>query len=152
MTLGLQAPHQLQLVGRLDLAMHLVDAQALADVEQALAFKPTHLSCYQLTLEPNTYFATHPPVLPDEDEITQGIRLTKDGKVVCFFQAASKFKARYATFGFNDAQYWAVLLVVGLLALPAGMVILVRYAVAALALAPLAFRHELGELRQLGAL
>src|SRR3989337_1431835 len=26
----------------------------------------------------------------------------KDGKVVCFFQAASKFNARYATFGFND--------------------------------------------------
>ncbi|MCU0254923.1 MAG: DUF1801 domain-containing protein [Acidobacteria bacterium] len=26
-----------------------------------------------------------------------------DGKVVCFFQAASKFQARYATFGFNDA-------------------------------------------------
>ena len=26
----------------------------------------------------------------------------KDGKVVCFFQSAVKFKARYATFGFND--------------------------------------------------
>jgi uncharacterized protein YdhG (YjbR/CyaY superfamily) len=26
----------------------------------------------------------------------------KDGKVVCFFQAASKFNARYATLGFND--------------------------------------------------
>jgi uncharacterized protein YdhG (YjbR/CyaY superfamily) len=26
----------------------------------------------------------------------------KDGKVVCFFQPAAKFKARYATFGFND--------------------------------------------------
>jgi uncharacterized protein YdhG (YjbR/CyaY superfamily) len=27
----------------------------------------------------------------------------KDGKVVCFFQSAEKFKARYATLGFNDA-------------------------------------------------
>jgi uncharacterized protein YdhG (YjbR/CyaY superfamily) len=27
---------------------------------------------------------------------------TKDGKVVAFFQAAAKFKARYATFGFNE--------------------------------------------------
>ncbi len=27
----------------------------------------------------------------------------KDGKVVCFFQSASKFNARYATLGFNDA-------------------------------------------------
>jgi uncharacterized protein YdhG (YjbR/CyaY superfamily) len=26
----------------------------------------------------------------------------RDGKVVCFFQSADKFKARYATFGFND--------------------------------------------------
>ena len=26
----------------------------------------------------------------------------KDGTIVCFFQAADKFKARYATFGFND--------------------------------------------------
>jgi len=26
----------------------------------------------------------------------------KDGKVLCFFQAASKFKTRYATFGFSD--------------------------------------------------
>ena len=25
-----------------------------------------------------------------------------DGKIVCFFQAASKFESRYATFGFND--------------------------------------------------
>jgi uncharacterized protein YdhG (YjbR/CyaY superfamily) len=27
---------------------------------------------------------------------------TKNGKVVCFFQSADKFKARYATFGFSD--------------------------------------------------
>ncbi len=27
---------------------------------------------------------------------------TNDGKIVCFFQAAQKFNARYATFGFND--------------------------------------------------
>ena len=27
----------------------------------------------------------------------------KDGKVVCFFQAADKFKTRYAMFGFNDS-------------------------------------------------
>ena len=27
----------------------------------------------------------------------------KDGKIVCFFQGSSKFKTRYATFGFSDA-------------------------------------------------
>ena len=28
---------------------------------------------------------------------------TKDGKIICFFQSADKFKSRYATLGFNDA-------------------------------------------------
>jgi uncharacterized protein YdhG (YjbR/CyaY superfamily) len=38
----------------------------------------------------------------------------KDGKVICFFQAASKFKVRYATFGFqpdariDDGEMWPV--------------------------------------------
>jgi len=40
---------------------------ALADVERALALQPTHVSHYQLTLEPNTLFAVRPPPLPDED-------------------------------------------------------------------------------------
>ncbi|MFK2901533.1 radical SAM family heme chaperone HemW [Dyella jejuensis] len=42
-------------------------AGALADVERALALQPTHISHYQLTLEPNTAFAAHPPPLPDDD-------------------------------------------------------------------------------------
>jgi uncharacterized protein YdhG (YjbR/CyaY superfamily) len=29
----------------------------------------------------------------------------KDGKIVCFFQSAQKFKTRYATFGFSDAAH-----------------------------------------------
>jgi oxygen-independent coproporphyrinogen-3 oxidase len=37
------------------------------DLDAALAFAPPHLSIYHLTLEPNTFFATHPPTLPDED-------------------------------------------------------------------------------------
>jgi len=41
--------------------------QALADVETALTFAPPHLSCYQLTLEPNTAFAAAPPILPEPD-------------------------------------------------------------------------------------
>lgn len=42
-------------------------AQAHADLDQALALAPPHLSLYQLTLEPNTVFAKFPPPLPDED-------------------------------------------------------------------------------------
>lgn len=41
--------------------------EALADVTQALALQPTHLSAYQLTLEPNTLFHRYPPQLPDDD-------------------------------------------------------------------------------------
>lgn len=42
---------------------------AKADVETALSFKTPHLSFYNLTLEPNTYFASFPPKLPSEDEV-----------------------------------------------------------------------------------
>lgn len=42
-------------------------AQALADLATAMDLEPAHLSWYQLTLEPNTYFHSHPPDLPDDD-------------------------------------------------------------------------------------
>lgn len=42
-------------------------AQAEADLDAALAFAPPHLSCYHLTLEPNTLFHRNPPSLPDDD-------------------------------------------------------------------------------------
>jgi oxygen-independent coproporphyrinogen-3 oxidase len=41
--------------------------EARADIEAALEFAPPHLSCYHLTLEPNTYFHRFPPKLPDDD-------------------------------------------------------------------------------------
>ncbi len=41
--------------------------QALADLTTAMDLEPAHLSWYQLTLEPNTYFHRHPPELPDDD-------------------------------------------------------------------------------------
>ncbi|MBS0432510.1 MAG: radical SAM family heme chaperone HemW [Proteobacteria bacterium] len=40
---------------------------AMHDVDRAIALGPAHLSHYQLTLEPNTEFAAHPPPLPDDD-------------------------------------------------------------------------------------
>jgi putative oxygen-independent coproporphyrinogen III oxidase len=43
-------------------------AEAAADIETAIAQNPTHLSVYQLTIEPNTPFHAHPPArLPDDD-------------------------------------------------------------------------------------
>jgi oxygen-independent coproporphyrinogen-3 oxidase len=43
--------------------------EALADIHQALALNPTHISFYQLTLEPNTLFHKYPPVLPADEAI-----------------------------------------------------------------------------------
>ena len=41
--------------------------QLNADVATALGFSPPHLSIYHLTVEPNTYFAKFPPVIPEDD-------------------------------------------------------------------------------------
>ncbi len=43
-------------------------AQLTEDVDAALSFEPPHLSIYHLTIEPNTVFAKHPPVLPEDDD------------------------------------------------------------------------------------
>jgi len=39
------------------------------DIETAISLKPTHISFYQLTLEPNTWFHKFPPKLPDDETI-----------------------------------------------------------------------------------
>ncbi len=43
--------------------------QALGDIHTAIDLEPSHISYYQLTIEPNTYFYSHTPTLPDEDRI-----------------------------------------------------------------------------------
>ncbi|ALK91522.1 MULTISPECIES: radical SAM family heme chaperone HemW [unclassified Limnohabitans] len=52
--------------------MYALPGQSLADLTQdiqtALSFKPPHISIYHLTIEPNTMFAKHPPVLPEDDD------------------------------------------------------------------------------------
>jgi oxygen-independent coproporphyrinogen-3 oxidase len=37
------------------------------DIAKALQFKPPHISIYHLTIEPNTYFAKYPPLVPEDD-------------------------------------------------------------------------------------
>jgi putative oxygen-independent coproporphyrinogen III oxidase len=43
--------------------------EALADIRRAIELEPSHLSVYQLTIEPNTLFHARPPKLPDDDSI-----------------------------------------------------------------------------------
>ena len=40
---------------------------ALSDLTRAVSLGPTHVSLYQLTIEPNTVFYSKPPTLPDDD-------------------------------------------------------------------------------------
>jgi oxygen-independent coproporphyrinogen-3 oxidase len=58
------------------------EAGALDDLHAALGHKPTHLSWYQLTIEPNTVFYKRPPMLPIEDVLADiqstGEALLKD--------------------------------------------------------------------------
>jgi len=50
-------------------------AELDADLRQALAFEPPHLSIYHLTIEPNTFFAKHPPQVPDDDTASEMLDL-----------------------------------------------------------------------------
>lgn len=68
------AVHQARVAGydniNLDLMYALPEQTlqgALTDVGRAIALAPAHISHYQLTLEPDTAFARHPPPLPDDD-------------------------------------------------------------------------------------
>ncbi|MGR9035745.1 MAG: radical SAM family heme chaperone HemW [Gammaproteobacteria bacterium] len=56
----------------LDLMFGLPGAAAESsenDIETAIRLNPSHISFYQLTLEPNTYFHKYPPKLPDDETI-----------------------------------------------------------------------------------
>ena len=44
-------------------------SQALADLQQAVAVQPAHISWYELTIEPNTWFHRHPPARPDDETL-----------------------------------------------------------------------------------
>lgn len=63
-------------------------AQALKDLKTALGMQSPHLSWYHLTLEPNTFFYNHPPLLPDDemsDEIeTKGKALLAEHGFDCY--------------------------------------------------------------------
>lgn len=82
--------------------------QALLDVQTAVSFAPQHLSCYHLTLEPNTLFHRNPPSLPDDDasaEMQQRIEelLAQQGyehyETSAFARCRAKHNINYWQFG-----------------------------------------------------
>lgn len=82
-------------------------AGALADVERAIALAPTHISHYQLTLEPNTAFAARPPPLPDEDAAWD---MQEHGQALLAAAGYAQYEvSAYARPGFrctHNLNYW----------------------------------------------
>jgi oxygen-independent coproporphyrinogen-3 oxidase len=62
--------------------MYALPGQSLTDLKQdmatALSLAPPHISIYHLTIEPNTYFAKFPPVIPKEDTAYDMLDLITD--------------------------------------------------------------------------
>lgn len=62
--------------------MYALPGQSMDDLKQdmatALALSPPHISIYHLTIEPNTYFAKFPPVIPEEDTAYDMLDLITD--------------------------------------------------------------------------
>ncbi len=86
---------------------HQNQAQALRDLEEAVALRPEHISWYELTLEPNTYFFRHPPNRPDADHLADmsdsGIRLLADAGYRRYEISAFAEKDRRSRHNLN---YW----------------------------------------------
>lgn len=86
---------------------HQSEADALADLQQIINKNPTHISWYQLTIEPNTHFYRRPPLLPSSDTIfdmqQQGIQLlAKHG----YHQYEISAYARNHKFCQHNLNYW----------------------------------------------
>ena len=80
----------------------------LEDVMQAIELKPSHISFYQLTLEPNTLFAKYPPKLPIDEKIwdmgEQGAELLNQNgfrqyEVSAYSKRPSEHNINYWKFG-----------------------------------------------------
>ena len=84
---------------------------ALADIQQALDLNPTHLSWYQLTIEPNTEYFKYPPKLP-EDETLWAIQeagqklLAENGFAQYEISAYSQAGTQAGTQAKHNLNYW----------------------------------------------
>ncbi|MDR0779591.1 MAG: radical SAM family heme chaperone HemW [Pseudomonadales bacterium] len=80
---------------------------ALADLRQALACAPTHVSWYQLTIEPNTEFYRRPPTLPGDENVADmqeaGITLLAEHGFVRYEISAYAQANRHSR---HNRNYW----------------------------------------------
>lgn len=81
--------------------------EALLDVQTALQYQPQHLSCYHLTLEPNTLFYRDPPSLPDDDassDMQQGIEALLAASGYEHYETSAFAKTRHRAR--HNLNYW----------------------------------------------
>jgi putative oxygen-independent coproporphyrinogen III oxidase len=80
---------------------------ALTDIARALELGASHISWYQLTIEPRTEFALHPPRLPDEDALgdieSAGLELLEGAGLARYEVSAF---ARPGQAGRHNLNYW----------------------------------------------
>ena len=85
--------------------------QAADDIETACSFQPNHISHYQLTIEENTYFHKHTPVLPESDSLwemqtqCQNI-LTEKNYSQYEISAYAKIDNAFNTKSLHNINYW----------------------------------------------
>ncbi len=82
-------------------------ADACADLQQALALQPEHLSWYQLTIEPNTEFYRRPPLLPEDDTLAD---IQQAGEVILAQAGLQQYEvsafARPGRRSRHNLNYW----------------------------------------------
>lgn len=82
-------------------------ADALFDLQTAIDLSPSHLSWYQLTIEPNTFFAHKPPILPEDERIwemqEQGYELLAKNNFVQYEISAYCHDHNYCR---HNKNYW----------------------------------------------
>lgn len=83
-------------------------AQALADLDAAIALNPEHLSWYQLTIEPNTLFHHQPPMTPDDELLWEMQQLGQERLTAAGYHQYEV--SAYAKAGFqcrHNINYWS---------------------------------------------
>ncbi len=82
--------------------------EALADLQTAIDLAPSHLSWYQLTMEPNTVFWSKPPVLPEDDVLWD---IQEAGQALLaehgYIQYEVSAYARAEAVALHNVNYWS---------------------------------------------
>lgn len=81
--------------------------QALSDMRGVLEYVPHHVSAYQLTIEPNTWFHRYPPQLPDHDaaaEMQQAIESLLDSHGYVHYETSAFAQPGYRCR--HNLNYW----------------------------------------------